>query len=253
MIIGISGKIGSGKDTVGKIIQILCYLEKIDIKFSMAAFNYNLEKNFSGNVFYGDWHIKKFATKLKQMVCLLTGCTMEDLESNEFKNAILSAQWEYCVAGSHEVVTVEEGKKACPGSFKLYIRNYTYRQVLQFIGTNLLREQFHPNVWINALFADYKPTYNTKHPITVDTAPNWIITDMRFPNELEAVKERKELTIRLRRTQWIKSGTEATHEHPSETALDNAEFDHVIDNDGSIEDLVIQVRNILVLHKIVKG
>ena len=33
-------------------------------------------------------------------------------------------------------------------------------------------------------------------------------------------------------------------DHPSETALDDYEFDHVIDNDGSIEELIEEVKQL---------
>jgi hypothetical protein len=40
-------------------------------------------------------------------------------------------------------------------------------------------------------------------------------------------------------------------EHPSETALDNAEFKYVIENNGTIQDLVEEVRRILTIEKII--
>ena len=36
----------------------------------------------------------------------------------------------------------------------------------------------------------------------------------------------------------------------SETVLDNAEFDYVIQNDGTIEELINKVREILIKEKI---
>ena len=68
---------------------------------------------------------------------------------------------------------------------------------------------------------------------------------MRFPNEMEAVKERDGITIKV-----VRPGT-ATGNHPSETALDNAKFDYEIINDGTIEELVKKVRKILVLKKLI--
>jgi hypothetical protein len=76
--------------------------------------------------------------------------------------------------------------------------------------------------------------------------PSWIITDMRFPNELSYIKDRGGITIRVNRdtgVQWATS--DGANEHPSETALDNAEFDYVINNDGSLEDLILSVAEIL--------
>ena len=111
--------------------------------------------------------------------------------------------------------------------------------------------------------------------------PNWIITDMRFPNEMKAVKKRGGITIRVNRSsaqyerylefcktpectygdlnseQWPMSfglfnrqsdsfkNRFLVKEHESETALDNAEFDYVIDNNGTIEDLITTIHKTL--------
>jgi hypothetical protein len=40
-------------------------------------------------------------------------------------------------------------------------------------------------------------------------------------------------------------------EHESETALDNAKFDYEIINDGTIEELIEKVKEILIKEKII--
>src|SRR5574343_1531254 len=91
MIIGISGKIGSGKDTVGKIIQYLT-----SDYYTNKTFQRFLEKENSD---FGppitDWQIKKFAEYPKNIVCLLTGCNRDDLENQDFKNQELGEEWWY--------------------------------------------------------------------------------------------------------------------------------------------------------------
>ena len=167
MIIGISGKIGSGKDTAGQILQE-----------------------------YTGWEIYKFADALKDCVCRIIGCTREQLEDREFKEISLGPVW----------------------------GNLTPRTILQKMGTEGGREAIYDDVWVNATFAGLDPD-----------SDNMIITDMRFLNELEAVKSRGGLTIRINR------GEGNTGDHPSETALDDANFDYVIDNNGTIEDLTISI------------
>ena len=94
--------------------------------------------------------------------------------------------------------------------------------------------------------------------------PNWIITDMRFPNEMEAVKERGGITIRVVRpkieslvdkmrpySDLVHYGIPMPEEHPSETALDNHEFDYEIINDGEIVDLIEKVKEILIKSAII--
>lgn len=185
MIIGISGKIGSGKDTLGLIAQVQGF------------------------------QVKKFAYKLKQIVALLTGCTVEDLENQEFKNKYLPAEWQ----GYDDVTAL-----------------LTYRWLMQVVGTEAMRDVIHNNIWVNALFADYKmqshtgPTRDLKYP-------NWIITDVRFPNEAQAIKDRGGLLVRIERPSATSfDGMAKVTEHPSETSLDTYNgWDLVIYNTGTKE------------------
>lgn len=81
--------------------------------------------------------------------------------------------------------------------------------------------------------------------------PNWIITDMRFVNEMKAVKERNGITIKVVRP--VHALSQENHcgiLHPSETSLDNEQFDYTIVNDSTIEDLVEKVREILINEKL---
>jgi len=137
------------------------------------------------------------------------------------------------------------------------------RELLQKLGTEAMRDGLHTNVWVNALFADYNITgYNYKgcenKVIQGEWEyPNWIITDMRFPNEMEAVKERHGITIKVVRSFNHKMGSKETGTldltplHPSETALDDAKFDYEIVNDSTIEDLIEKVRTILITENII--
>ena len=79
--------------------------------------------------------------------------------------------------------------------------------------------------------------------------PNWIITDMRFPNEMEAIVKRGGLTIKVIRP--VEKSKTTARLHPSETALDKATFDYEIINDGSVDDLIAKVRQILITEKII--
>ena len=69
---------------------------------------------------------------------------------------------------------------------------------------------------------------------------------MRFLNEMEAVKKREGITIRVNRNL-----EESKDQDESETELDNAEFDYVIENNGTIEELIEKVREILIKEKLI--
>jgi len=212
MIIGINGKIGAGKDTVGTIIQELLLTNK----------NQSSE-------------IKKFAGKLKQIGSILTGIFVEKFEDQEFKKSHLGSEWGTVRSNPLNAVPVFENVQ--------FNELMSVREFLQKLGTEAMRNGLHTNVWVNALFADYKMSY-IQHPdieyVDHKAYPNWIITDMRFPNELEAVIKKGGITIRV-----VRPGT-VTGEHPSETALDNTTFDYEIINDGTMEELVKKVKEILI-------
>lgn len=124
----------------------------------------------------------------------------------------------------------------------------TIREVLQYVGTTLFREQIHPDVWINSLFADY----HSGIKMSDYTESKWIITDSRFPNDVERVKSLGGICIRVNRKSNILPCVAHEYQHPSEIALDNYEgFDYVIDNNGTIEELIEKVKEILIKEKII--
>ena len=234
MIIGINGKIGSGKDTVGSIIQ---YLTDENVK-GMSFEDWYASNVYSVYQATGKWEIKKFAGKLKQIASLLTGVDVEKFEDQEFKKLEMPECW---------------NRLQQSGRSKVWAP-MTYRQFLQELGTEAMREGLHTNVWVNALFADYKraldlvKSKNPKYDLKVEEVgeyPNWIITDMRFPNEMEAVELKEGVTIKV-----VRPGT-AVGTHPSEIALDGHIMHYEIINDGTIEDLVEKVKEILIKENII--
>jgi hypothetical protein len=119
----------------------------------------------------------------------------------------------------------------------------TVRELLQILGTDALRNNLHPDTWVNALMCYYIP-YSVKGSDYEEYESNWIITDMRFPNEMQAVKANGGITIRVVRPSDKEIPLDL---HPSETALDDAKFDYEIVNDGTIEDLKEKVEGVI-LH-----
>lgn len=314
-LISVSGYLGSGKDEVGSIIQYLTSdMYKID------GFSYS-EWLAYGKIGYKEenWKIKKFADKLKDIVCMLIGCTREQLENRDFKDSILGEQWWYYkistgYPGKYNLIPYQNSIYSKPGldSFianSRYLVKPTVRELLQSFGTDAARNIVHPNIWVNALMSGYSNyTYNYKkynsfeeafkifktdgrntlkksydfdteyknEPITksiIDSqiVPNkWVVTDTRFPNELESIKSRGGITIRVNRYPnkiYASRGAKNTREidfdptnpvhmshylgdiknkHESETALDQADFDYVIDNNGTLDGLKEKVKQILI-------
>ena len=179
MIIGISGKAGSGKDTAAKMLEVLYANPDI----SYEDFANKRYKNFA------DIQIVHFADSLKETAQVL----------------FRIGEWE---------TNTQEGKKTTIDWI-----GKTVRELLQGIGQGL-RDAIDFDIWVKILFAN------------TEGWSNYIIADVRYPNEVYAIKKRNGVLIRIDR-----KGAGAGN-HSSETALDDyKEWDVHIENNGSIEDL----------------
>ena len=138
----------------------------------------------------------------------------------------------------------------------------TPRLIMQLLGTECGRNILHPNLWVNSLMGEYNPGSDCScivHEESLgcyhcdytgkDTPPSqWIITDVRYPNELQAIVDRGGITIKVERPEVDK--ILHSQQHISETSLDNSTFDYVINNNSSVEDLVEKVKQILIKENI---
>lgn len=201
MIIGLGHKKQVGKNTVANII---CDLDNI---------SYNIDTVFEQH---------SFAHKLKQVASILFNVPIENWEDSDFKNKFLGFDKDGVI---------------------------TPRVILQRIGESL-RKGVDENIWVNALLntsmlkveeaksnkgieGDSAQEESIDRTITVKKKlPNWIITDVRYPNEAEAIKSLGGILIRVDRETGYKDN------HISETALDDYDgWDYIIDNNGTLEDL----------------
>ena len=209
-IISISGKMGSGKDTAGSIIQDL------------------LEENV-GPV----WNIKKFASGVKELASIILDVPVEKFENQKFKESYLPSEW-----NTYRAVFSDRSDFH---GWEVVTNQMTVREFLQKLGTDAMRNGLHTNVWVNMLMNEYKK-FQKMVPDAQSHFPRWIITDTRFPNEYEALKEKNALFIKIERP-----GIELNN-HPSETSLDNHEFNYVIENSGDIYQLQSKIREILIME-----
>lgn len=186
MIVGISGKIGSGKSTIAEQF-----------------------KNFG-------FYLDSFANSVKDVSSIIFGFDRNKLEGISKEDRI----WRE---------TPDERYSNLLG------KNFSPRDSLILIGTTLGRNQIHQDIWIESVFNRHLPNKNL------------LITDVRFPNEYESIKKRGGILIRINR----QNETNLTNSnHESECALDNYKFDYIINNDGTLEELIektnILINNILI-------
>ena len=178
MLIGISGKKQSGKDTVAKIIQGFD-IWKRDLALQTE---YPLSNTFVRayvlnrvRIYVSHWQVKKFASTLKEIVSILTGFKVEDLEKEEIKNTTLFLSYKLLnkKANTFEIfASMEDLVERLDYLRTVYLDIYsaeevndifvqetisvTPRLLLQTIGTDIVRT-INPNIWVNSLMNDYKP------------------------------------------------------------------------------------------------
>lgn len=223
MIIGVNGRKNSGKDTIARMIQYhtsASFKNFIDIhnwlEVTQPFYTDNLEMTHVGS----NYEIHKFAGKLKEMLSLLLGVSVAQLEDREYKESILPEQWWYYKGETG----IFEYPNPYPANTKLPLIKPTVRDLMIKLGTDCGRDIIHPNIWINATLATYNPEYK------------WIITDLRFPNEHKALYLKNALLIKVIRPYVLDDYD------PIDRMLDDhVMWHHTIINDGDIDHLYKQV------------
>ena len=122
-------------------------------------------------------------------------------------------------------------------------RSITPRLVLQEFGTECMREGFFDGIWVSL----------TKQHILNNPDTNFVIPDVRFPNEAKMLYEIDGEVWRVKRGQdpvWFRIyqdvGVEPKDVHPSEWAWAHTKFTQTIENNGTLEQLRNQVQDHLV-------
>ena len=209
MIIGICGLIGSGKDTIA---DYLCNFE--------------------------EFRRESFASTLKDAVAAVFG-------------------WDRILLEGRTKEAREWREQVDPWwAERLSIPNLTPRWILQHWGTEVCRKAFHDDIWIASLENKLRSSKD-----------NVVISDCRFPNEILSIKRAGGRIVRVVRgpepewyrfaemvnqkssptleLSWAQVKLDKFNVHVSETAWVGTEFDHVIDNNGSIQDLYDQVKQLV--------
>jgi hypothetical protein len=200
MIVGVAGFIGSGKDTIADYL-----------------------------ITFKGFRRMSYAEPLKDAISAIFGWDRELLEgttkySREWRDTI-DPWW----------------------AERLDIKHLTPRWVLQQWGTEVGRRAFHDDIWIASV-------ENKLRSIKDDI----VISDCRFPNELNSVKRAGGITIRVMRgpnPNWYDSAVslnkgyyssgyvearkilEDKGVHASEYSSVGLEYDYIVENNGTIDDL----------------
>jgi hypothetical protein len=213
MIIGICGFIGSGKDTIADYLV-----------------------NFNG------FRRESFANSLKDAVAHVFG-------------------WDRTMLEGRTTSAREWREQVDPWwSERLNMPHLTPRWVLQYWGTEVCRKAFNDDIWIASLENKLR-----------NSTDDIVISDCRFPNEIKSIKDAGGIVIRVIRgaePEWYKDAADMNAGdkclnyalaksrmsklgiHASETAWVGTKFDAILDNNGTIDDLFQQVKNLVLNHPV---
>ena len=207
MIIGICGFIGSGKDTVADYL-----------------------------VNFHEFRRESFANTLKDAVAAVFGWDRTMLEGRTKE----AREWR------------EQPDQWWSNRLG---REITPRKILQHWGTEVCRKGFHDDIWIASVENKLRKT-----------GDNVVISDCRFPNEISSITDAGGIVVRVvrgpepewyqdavnfnqgdRNMSWAtsRSKLERLGIHASETAWIGSNFDYILDNNGSIDDLYTQIKNLV--------
>ena len=209
MIIGVCGFIGSGKDTIADYLVNLHHFRR-----------------------------ESFANTLKDAVAQVFGWDRTMLEGRTKQ----AREWR---------------EQVDPWwADRLSIPHLTPRYILQQWGTEVCRKNFHDDIWIASLENKLR---NSQDDV--------VISDCRFPNEIQAIKQAGGIVVRVVRgpepewydaamsinrgpngnSTWALSGRklEQLGVHASETSWAGTQFDVVLDNNSTLDDLYQQVKQLV--------
>jgi hypothetical protein len=209
MIIGITGFIGSGKDTIADYLTTFHGYKRISFAGTL--------KDACASVFGWDREMLEGTTK----------------SSREWREQV-DPWW----------------------SERLNMPELTPRWVLQQWGTEVCRNGFHNDIWVASVENQLRKAKD-----------NIVITDCRFANEVNAIKNAGGTTLRVERgerPEWYdaavnynrgpngnsnwslsKIALDKHKIHASEYSSVGLNYDHYIDNNGTIDNLHSQIEKLI--------
>jgi len=117
-------------------------------------------------------------------------------------------------------------------------KEVTPRWVLQYFGTEVMRGQMYDAIWIDSCIGRYKgePT---------------VISDTRFVNEIKTIKAQGGKIMCVKRGELpTQKEMQEKGAHQSEWDWLNSDFDFVIENNGTKEELFEKVDELFISNKI---
>ena len=205
MLLGISGFMRSGKDTLGDHLVENYGYKKTGFAKTLKDAVQNIF-GFTHEQVYGN--LKETPDERYRFTGLCTKCGQECSLPPPSIAGIQDRDW-FCAP--------------CNLSYPIFV---TPRLAMQSMGTEWGR-RLCDGIWVMACINEIRQS----------DCRNWVITDVRFRNEVQAVQDTGGLMIRLRRGELS-----TTHASEAELAeMEDSEFDLAVDNLGTLEEFYAKI------------
>lgn len=253
LYIGISGLAGSGKDTVGHmLVYILNNMNKPMNEVKRKFFNaYSEEtRNITRHPKNSKVYSVAFADTLKNICANLFGISIDYFYNHKDDGYVnISGTFEYTtdLSGMEEAEIVSaRGYDVVVCSDDRYNPNYwmSFRELLVYVGTYISQERINYNTYVNNVRNSLKDT--------LDEGTEYVLfTDVRFDHELDFVRRQNcGVTIYVQRQLPKNINISGMNEGEIKAAdviisEDYADYDYVVDNFGTMDDLFEQVYDLV--------
>lgn len=168
---------------------------------------------------------KKFAgkTTISDYICVKYGFREETFAGPLKKMLAIAFQTSESIF--HDPLTKEVGNPDLFGR--------TPRSLMQFLGTDVFRKCVHPDIWVENMRRRLSRASNVDADI--------IVTDIRFDNEAEVVRQMGGQVWCIERG----VGTKSNDVHESENGIDSSLIDKHVRNLGTIDELYMHVDQLM--------
>lgn len=225
-IIAISGLKNTGKDTTASML-VFC---KNNPKFLHYYWIYKLFPNLR---IKRNWEKVSFAQALKGMLAVLLKIQPEEFENRNFKE-------NYCVDFTTLGIIKKENcnstltdsrfsKMIKDESISLTRDCLTIRQLMQYFGTEIMRDFFGDKIWCLST-------------LQASELHNIVVSDLRFKTEAREVKNKRGTLICINRPGTI-AGNHISEREVIELQ-NGGQFDFTIENNGTLKDLFYKVKEL---------
>lgn len=239
LYIGLNGLAGSGKDTVAKMLKTILSkqwesLEECKIYYFSRYTNPTQSATFPQSSDDIDSPVMciAYADQLKEICSTIFGIPVQRFYQNKSNAWIcINDKFQYTEIKPQDgnILTAEEyyydlSEISENSDIKYWM---SLREILVYVGTYVLQQSINKQVFVNIVRNKIREEQHKNHNLQYI-----IVTDHRFVHELEYIHENHGITITINRNSVQQLDNIAEHDLD-----DEEEYDYIIDNSGSYDEL----------------